>query len=97
MGTIQELLNTFTTLGINPIYILVIIFITSVIKSFDRKKKIKQGYVLFPFIVSLIICGFEKPFVFQDWIIQSSIHAAVGAYGYNLYSDLIKKRRKPNE
>jgi hypothetical protein len=93
MDAIKTLLDTFSELGINPLYVLAVIFITALLKSFDVKNKFKQGYVLFPLLASLGVCATITPFQYADWLMASCIHAAVGAYGYNLYSDLIKKRK----
>jgi hypothetical protein len=94
MENINQVLELFNKLGINPLYVGVIVFITYLAKSFDKKNKFKQGYVLFPLLISLFLFSLNKKFEISKYVIDSCIHAAVGSYGYNLYSNFMKKKKK---
>lgn len=94
MEQISSLLETFEKIGINPLIVIAVIFSTTLLKSFDVKNKFKQSYVIFPLIASMVfvyILGFVS---IDKWLIDSCIHAAIGAYGYNIYSNLIRPKKK---
>jgi len=95
MEAINQALVLFKELGIDPLFLIGVVFLTALLKSFDRKNRFKQGYVLFPLLASLLLFATEKPFVLASYAVNSLVHAALGAYGYNLYSNLLK--RKPKE
>lgn len=93
MENFQALLSSFEILNINPIYLVCIIFGTTLFKSFDIKNKFKQGYVLFPLLTSLVIFLVEWPIVLQTYFVDAIVHAAIGAYGYTVYSKLFKRKK----
>lgn len=96
MEQIINILKQLTELGINPFIIIAVVFLTTIIKSFDKKNKFKQGYVLIPLFTSLAICLLTQiqSFVFSTWIIDSCSYAAIGAYGYNIYYKLLKGKKE---
>lgn len=90
---LQPILDLFQRLGVNPLFVLAIVFITWVIKKIDRKNKFKLGYVLIPLLASLLLFALIKPFVLESYVVNSMVHAAVSAYGYNLYANLFKRKK----
>ncbi|HUW46883.1 MAG TPA: hypothetical protein VMW50_13985 [Dehalococcoidia bacterium] len=95
ISIIQQILDLIAKLGINPLILLAIVFIVTGLKKLDSKNKFKAGYVLFPLIASIIVV---TAFAFASKSIDMAIlirdyltHAALGAYGYNIYSKLIRK------
>jgi len=88
------LLELFTRLGVNPLYVVAIVFFTTVLKSFDPKDRFKQGYVVFPLIIGLAVCRMDRTLAYDKWIVQSLVHASLGAYGYMVYAKLFKKDKK---
>ncbi len=93
MDQVNEALKLMEKLGINPLYVLSVVFLTMLLKAFDPKNKFKQGYVLFPLLSSLAVCLFDRPFLAASWIFKSIIHAGIGSYAYNLYVRLIRDRK----
>ena len=81
-------------LGINPLVILVVIFLTGLCKAIDRRNKLKAGYVLFPLVSSLIATALVPPFVPLTWAFASLVHAACGAYFYDLYANAKRAKKK---
>lgn len=94
MDSIATLLKTFEDIGINPIIIVAVIFSTTLLKSFDTKNKFKQSYVIFPLLASMVFVYIMGKPAIGKWFIDSCIHAAIGAYGYNIYSNLIRPKKK---
>lgn len=91
---INDLLDLFIKLGINPLYIIAIMFVTTTAKFIDKKRELKRWYVLFPLIAALLFFVTLKPFVFNVYIINSCVHAAVSSFSYTIYSKLLKKKGK---
>jgi len=93
MDTVYQVLEQFEKLGINPLYVISISFLTILFKSIDSKRKIKNSDVIFPLFLGLCVCWIGKPWDFQKWVMDSMIHSAVSyyasrrlCYGYIYYS-----------
>jgi hypothetical protein len=83
----------FSQLGLDPIIIVAIVFLTTFIKSFDKGNKLKRFYAAIPFAASMAIVALTIKWELKAWIIQSLVNAAIAAYLYNLYVGMIKPKR----
>jgi hypothetical protein len=94
VNTIEQVLTLFDKYGINPLIIGSIIFITTMLKMFDKKNKFKAGILFYPLILSLLIFAMIKPFEIVSYITKACAHAGISAYGYDLYKKLSKKKKE---
>ncbi len=85
--------------GVQPLYIVIIIFLTWGIKKYDNRRRIKKNIVFLPVIIGLFVCFLGEytkntvlsvPWVF-NWIMISLGHAAVSALGYDVWSSYRKE------
>lgn len=94
LDIIDKALGQFERLGINPLYVAAVIFLTWVAKAFDRRNRLKQGYVLFPLVAGMLVCGTVQPFEWRAWLVASLVHAGVGAWAYSVWSTFWKNRQR---
>jgi hypothetical protein len=94
MDTLFKVLEQFEKLGINPLYIISIVFLTVLLKSIDRKHKIKNSDVIFPLLIGLCVCWIGRPWDFQKWVMDSMTHSAVSYYASRIWGSRLRDRRK---
>ncbi len=80
--------------GVDVVLVIVIVILTSIVKMLDKRNKIKKWYVLVPFIFALGLCFLSPRFNWKAWLQDSIIYGALSSAGYNLYTKLIRDRKK---
>lgn len=93
METLQEIAELLGKYGVDVMQIVAVMFLTFVLKSFDRKDKFKEGYVIFPLLSSIIVVGVV------GWIRNHSVdvvmvlvYGGLSAWLYDMYAAARKAR-----
>lgn len=87
-------LPDLSAFGLDMGAVLATLIVTSIFKALDRKNRFKAGYVLFPLMAALLICGLEEGWELRHWLLESFKTAAASAYMYDVYRRAIRPGRK---
>ena len=80
------------SLGINSTLVIGIVSITEVIKKFDKNNKLKNFYVIIPFLFGIGASFLmTKPYTATDLITNAIIYAGVSSYMYTSGKLALKK------
>jgi hypothetical protein len=95
----MELVNEVATLlskyGIDATLVVAVIFLTFLLKSFDKRNRFKQGYVVFPFLSSIVVTGVSTWLGSAEFnIVTTLVYAGVSAWLYDIYSTARKAKGK---
>lgn len=79
-------------LGLDAASVVAVVFLTFMLKMIDKRDRFKAGYVLFPLVSAMIVCFIKSEFVWKKWLSDSLVYAAIAAYLYDMYANMIKPK-----
>lgn len=79
-------------LGLDATAVVAVVFLTFILKTVDRRNRFKAGYVLFPLISAMLVCLVGFKFEWKKWLMDSLVYAAIAAYVYDMYANMVKPK-----